>query len=110
MTLRALHLVALTALTLPIASHAEQLNYNYVDAAHFPEAKLDHRDFDVNGNGLQLRGSLAVHENFFGFAEYQSLNLDDGVDVRRVLVGAGTHWPITNNIDVVGRLGIVNYK
>jgi hypothetical protein len=110
MTLRALNLAALTILALPIASHAEQLDYNYIDAAHFPEAKLDHRDFDVDGDGLQLRGSLAVHPNFFGFAEYQSLNLDDGVDTRRVLVGAGTHWPITSNIDVVGRLGIVNYK
>jgi hypothetical protein len=110
MTLRALPLIALTALALPIASHAEQLSYNFIDAAHFPEAKLDHRNFDVDGDGLQLRGSLAVHENFFAFAEYQSLNLDDGVDARRAMVGAGAHWPINNQIDLVGRLGIVNYK
>lgn len=103
-------LVAVAALTLPFALHAEQLSYSYVDAAHFPEAKLDHHNFDVDGDGFQLRGSLPVHQNFFGFAEFQALNLDDNVDVRRFLIGGGGHWPINDKIDIVGRLGLAQYK
>jgi hypothetical protein len=110
MTVSTCKLIALAALTLPFAAQAEQLNYNFIDATHFPEAKLDRGRFDVDGDGWQLRGSLAVHQNFFGFAEFQSLNLDDGVDSRRVLVGGGGHWPISSKVDLVGRLGIVNYK
>jgi hypothetical protein len=110
MHLRTLNLIAVAALALPLASQAEKLSYSYVDVAHFPSAKLDHHDFNVDGDGLQLRGSLPVHQNFFGFAEFQSLNLDDNVDVRRFLIGGGGHWPINNKIDIVGRLGIVNYK
>jgi len=103
-------LIALTVSSLPLAAHAEALNYNFVDATHFPEAKIDHGNFDVDGHGWQLRGSLAVAPNFFGFADFQSLNLDHGVDSRRVIVGGGAHWPINNTIDIVGRLGVVNYK
>jgi hypothetical protein len=110
MTLRALNLIALTTLALPLAAHAQPLNYNFVDVTHFPEAKLDHGNFDVDGDGFQLRGSLAVHQNFFAFAEFQSLNLDDGVDSRRAIVGGGGHWPVNNQVDIVGRLGIVHYK
>jgi hypothetical protein len=110
MTFRTLNLLALTTLVLPLAAHTEKLNHNYVDVAHFPEAKLDHSGFDVDGDGFQLRGSLAVHQNFFGFVDLQALNLDNGVDSRRVIVGAGGHWPINNMIDIVGRGGIVNYK
>lgn len=110
MSFRTLNLLALTTLVLPLAAQSEQLSYNYVDVTHFPEAKLDNGGFDVDGDGFQLRGSLAVHQNYFGFAEFQTLDLDNGVDSRRVIVGGGGHWPINNTIDIVGRAGIVNYK
>ncbi len=109
MHLRALNLIAVAALALPIAAQAEQLSYSYVDLAHFPEADLDDDRGDVDGDGLQLRGSLSVHENFFAFGEFQSLDLDRNVDVTRFLIGGGGHWPINNKMDIVGRLGIVNY-
>lgn len=110
MHLRTLNFIAMAALALPIAAHAEQFSYSYVDLAHFPKAKIDGGSVDEDGDGLQLRGSLPVYQNFFAFAEYQSLNLDQNVDARRFLVGGGGHWPINNKIDIVGRLGIVNYK
>jgi hypothetical protein len=110
MHLRTLNLIALIALTLPVVSHAEQLSYRYVDAAHFPEAKVDDNNGNVDGDGLQLRGSLPVHQNFFAFAEFQSLDLERNVDTTRLLIGGGGHWPINSKVDIVGRLGIVNYN
>jgi len=110
MRLRPLNLIAAASLALPIVSQAEQLSYRYVDAALFPEAEIDNDNDDLDGDGLQLRGSLPIHENFFAFAELQGLDLDDDVDVTRLMIGGGGHWPINNKIDIVGRLGIVNYE
>lgn len=109
MNLRTMNLIAVAALALPIASHAEQFSYRYVDVAHFPKAEIDEDSVDEDGDGLQLRGSLPVYQNFFAFAEFQSLDLDRNVDVTRLLIGGGGHWPINSKIDIIGRLGIVNY-
>jgi len=110
MRLRPLNLIVAATLALPVASQAEQLSYRYVDVAHFPEAEIDDDGGDLDGDGLQLRGSLPVHENFLAFAEFQALDLDNDVDVTRLMIGGGGHWPINNKIDIVGRLGIVNYE
>src|SRR5690242_11005610 len=97
-------------LTLPLAASAEELSYRYVDVAHFPEAKIDTDAIDVDGDGIQLRGSLPVYQNIFALAEYQSLDLDNGIDASRFMVGVGGHWPIGNNLDLIARGGVVRYE
>jgi hypothetical protein len=65
---------------------------------------------DVDGDGLQLRGSLPVYQNFFALAEFQDLDLDNGVDATRLMVGAGGHWAVGNNLDLIARAGVVRYE
>lgn len=103
-------LICAAALALPLAASAEQLSYRYVDVAHFPEAEIDVGNFDVDGEGLQLRGSLPVYRNIFAIAEFQSLDLDDNVDTTRLMVGVGGHWPLGNNLDIIARGGVVSYE
>jgi hypothetical protein len=99
---------ALFALPLA-ASAAENFSYRYVDVARFVDAEIDSDRADVDGDGIQLRGSLPVYQNFFAVAEYQSLDLDGGVDATRLLIGGGGHWPLGPNLDLVARGGLVNY-
>jgi len=80
-----------------------------VDVAHFPKARVDDNNGKVDGDGFQLRGSLPVQQNFFAFAEFQSLALERNVDTKRVMIGGGGHWPINSKVDIVGRLGLVKY-
>lgn len=102
---------ATATLALPVAASAENFNYQYVDVAHFVEAEIDAGGGgDVDGDGIQLRGSIPVYQNIFVLAEYQSLDLDNNVDATRFMVGAGGHWPIANNVDVIARAGIVSYE
>jgi hypothetical protein len=110
MRLRTLPLIAAVALALPVAAQAEQLSYRYIDVAHFPEAELDGDNVDVDGDGLQLRGSLPVYENIFVYTEFLALDFDRDIDTTRLMIGAGGHWPITSNIDIVGRVGLVNLE
>jgi hypothetical protein len=110
MKMNAKTLICAAALALPLAASAEQLSYRYVDVAHFPEAEIDSGNVDVDGDGLQLRGSLPVYQNIFAIAEFQSLDLDNDVDTTRFMVGVGGHWPLGNNLDIIARGGVVSYE
>lgn len=104
-------LIGAAVLALPLAaSAAENFSYRYVDLAHFMEAEIDADAVDVDGDGIQLRGSLPVYQNVFVLAEMQDLDLDNGVDATRILIGGGGHWPLGNNLDLVARGGVVNYE
>lgn len=99
------------ALALPLAAAADNLSYRHVDVAHLPQAEIDGDGIDdVDGDGVQLRGSLPVYQNIFALAEFQDLDLDNGIDATRFLIGAGAHWPIANNMDIIARGGIVSYE
>ena len=96
---------------LPLAaSAAENFSYRYVDVARYLDAEIDSDVADVDGDGIQLRGSLPVYQNFFALAEYESLDLDGGVDTSRFLIGAGGHWALGPNLDLVARGGLANYE
>ncbi|HEY0940280.1 MAG TPA: outer membrane beta-barrel protein [Steroidobacter sp.] len=110
MKMNAKNLICAAVLALPMAASAESLSYRYVDVAHFPEAEIDANGLDVDGDGIQLRGSLPVYQNIFALAELAELDLDNGVDATRLMVGAGGHWPIGNNLDLIARAGVVTYE
>jgi hypothetical protein len=96
---------------LPLAaSAAENFSYRYVDVARYVDAEIDSDFVDVDGDGIQLRGSLPVYQNFFALAEYETLDLDGGVDTTRFLIGGGGHWPLGTNLDLIVRGGFVSYE
>lgn len=109
MRLRSLKWIAAAACALPLASQADGFSYRYVDLAHLPDADVDADNLDVNGDGLQVRGSLPVYQNFFVTAELLSMDLDNGADVTRLAVGGGGHWPVNPTVDFIARGGFVNY-
>lgn len=101
---RTLSALAVLATALPLSTQADTMDYSFVEIGYV-DAELD--DFDVDGDGFALRGSLPFHKNFFAFAEYEDIGYDFGVDTTSIVVGAGGHWPLNEKIDLVGRLGIV---
>lgn len=105
---RVLKALAAVAAMLPIGGQAAEFGYSFVDLAIVPEAEVDGR-FDVDGDGFQLRGSLDVTNTFFALVEIESIEFDSGVDFTRWQVGGGGHWPINQNLDFIGRAGLVRY-
>ena len=97
--------LAALAAALPLASHAETMNYSYVELGYV-DASLDVGNFHVDGDGFALRGSLTVHQNYFVFANYQDLGFDGGVDTSVLEVGGGGHWPLSDKVDIIGKVGI----
>ena len=88
-------------------SAAADISYDYVRLSYV-DTELDLGPVDVDGDGLELAGSLTVHQNAFAFASFSALDLDFGADASRLEIGGGYHHPLTPKIDLVGRLGYVN--
>lgn len=76
-------------------------DYSFVELGY---VNTDLDDFDVDGDGFQLRGSLAVGGNVHVFANYSDQDFDFNIDVKEYEVGAGYAWPVTSNLDVIGTL------
>jgi hypothetical protein len=103
---RILSALAALAAALPFASHADVMDYSYAELGYV-DTELDGEGFDVDGDGFALRGSLAVHPNFFVFADYTDLSFDFSIDSTLLEVGGGGHWPLNDKVDLIGKLGIV---
>ena len=59
-------LVVLAA-AVPLASHADVMDYSYAELGYV-DTELDGDGFAVTGVGFGLRGSLAINQTFFVFA------------------------------------------
>lgn len=90
----------------PLAAMAEGMSYNYVDAAYVDQ------DFDGAGSsadGFGLRGSVGFAENWLAFAEYSSTSVQ-GTDLETIVVGLGGHYGLTDQLDLVGRVGYLEFN
>ncbi|MDZ7768069.1 MAG: hypothetical protein U5K38_02800 [Woeseiaceae bacterium] len=87
---------ALLAGTTMAAEHS----YDYVELRY---NLVDIDDFD-DGDGIELAGSVAVHENVHVFGSYEKLDFDGDVDSNFLQIGAGYMMPIATGADFVARL------
>jgi len=75
--------------------------------AGYVDRSLDIGDDKLDGDGIALRGSLPILNNYFVWASYEDLGFERGVDATLLGVGAGGHWPLREKLDIVARAGIV---
>lgn len=97
--------LAALASALPLMSHAGTLDFSHAEIS-FIQSEIDDGPLEISGSGFGLRGSVAILNYFFAFAEYQNVDFDD-VDASLLLLGGGVHWPINDRLEIVGRLGMV---
>jgi hypothetical protein len=85
----------------PLAATAEGMSYSNVDAAY---VETDFDGIGPSADGFGLRGSIGFAENWFAFGEFSAQSVAD-VDIDQIAVGLGGHYGISENLDLVGRLG-----
>ncbi len=100
MQLKAITTVALLAIGSPALAVGP--NHNYAEFAY--------QNVDVDGagsvDGFDVRGSFAINENFHIIGEVE--RLDDGpVSLTTLIVAAGYNLILTENTDLVARVGLV---
>jgi len=86
---------------------ADDLSYSFIELGYI-NTEID--DFDVDGDGLGVRGSLAFTDLLHGFAAFSDGELDGGIDVQQIEVGLGLNWPISSSVDLIGAVSYVDAK
>jgi hypothetical protein len=95
---------------LPFAAQADNnFDYTYVEGGYL-SSSTDAGPFDVDGDGLGIRGSLGLNETLNLFADYTTEDFDFGVDSSVFDVGAGGHWALKDNLDFVGELAWIKVE
>lgn len=89
----------------PLAAHSEDMSYSYVELGYV-DADLGNV---ASGDGPSLRGSVGFAENFFVFGEYTTLGFPAGIDLDQYTVGLGGRLGISDNMDLVGRVGYTEF-
>lgn len=83
----------------------DSLNYNYLSASYL-DTRLD--DPDLDGDGIDLRGSVEVSDSLFFTAGYASQSFDFDIDLNQWSVGIGGHLPLSDRLDLVGTVSYVD--
>lgn len=95
-----------------LASAERDMSYRYFQLGYM-ESDIDGTGDTGDLDGFATRGNMGFGENFFVFTEYsnQSVDGDDGfgndvdVTLKQLVVGLGGHFGLTDNLDLVGRVG-----
>jgi len=87
--------------TLPVLAQADGMSYSYVDLGYV-ETEID--GVGPKADGFGLRGSVGIAENFFVFADYSDQEVAN-IDVEQIAAGLGGHYGLSDNLDLVGRVG-----
>ncbi len=91
------------------SAYADGLNYTYIQAS-YGQVELDDSVIDVDGDAFGINGSFAVSDSIHLFGEYQTAELDFNVDLNLLEAGLGYRVPISDTMDIVGRLAYVNIE
>jgi hypothetical protein len=98
--------------TAPFLANADDMSYRYFQVGYM-ESDIDNTGDTGDLDGFATRGSIGFAENFFVFTEYsnQTVDGDDGeggdvdVTLKQLVVGLGGHYGLSENLDLVGRVG-----
>ncbi len=86
---------------------AQGFGYNYLQAS-YGAVSFDDSIVDVDGDGLGISGSYGFHPDFYLAAEYQTADMDFGVDLNILELAVGYHTPLSEQLDFTAQLGYVD--
>jgi len=101
-------LVALAAASMPALAESE-LSYSFIEAVYI-DTEIDERNFDVEGDGLGLSGSVELGDNFFMRAGFANQDFDGGIDTEQRTIGFGAHTAIADKTDLFATLDYVDIE
>ncbi len=81
------------------------IKYNYGELRFVADAEFD--QYDVDGDGFALNGSVRLDEVFYVTADYEVISYDDGIDTNVFQAAVGMIYPV-KQFDTIAELAIVN--
>jgi hypothetical protein len=86
---------------------AQGFAYNYLQAS-YGAVSFDDSIVDVDGDGLGISGSYGFHPDFYLTGEYQTADMDFGVDLNILELAVGYHTPLSEQLDFTAQFGYVD--
>ncbi len=96
-------LMAMSALQ----ANAQDINYTFVEAG-FSTLEYDVGPLNVDGDGFDLVGSLALTDILFLTASFSDTEFDFNIDATEAGVGIGGHTPLSEQTDLFGVISLVD--
>ena len=86
---------------------AQGFDYNYLQFS-YGAVNIDTGVVDVDGDGLGLSGSYGFHPDFYFAGEFQTADMDSGIDLDILELAVGYHTPLSDRLDLTAQFGLVN--
>lgn len=86
---------------------AQGFGYSYIQGS-YGSVEVDTGAGDVDGDGFGISGSFEFTDEFFASGEYQTADMDFGVDLSLLELAAGYHTPLSDKLDFTAKLGFMN--
>jgi hypothetical protein len=99
-----------SAVAVPAVCAAQQSTRPQSSAFSYSYAELEYADTeydlgqDVDGDGFAIKGSYELNDDWHVFASYGMADLDFGLDLDTLTVGAGYVYPLRDDVDIYGRV------
>ena len=94
-------------LVLPTVVGAEGFDYTYLEAGYV-RTQIDAGAFDVDGDGLGVRGSYGFGEDFYGFIGLADQEFDFNIDGTQFNFGLGWHQTLNASADLLAEVSYVS--
>lgn len=101
---RSILLIFLAVLSASVG--AQGLSYDYAQGS-YGSVDLDDSVIDVDGTGFGISGSMRINENFYVTGEYQTADMDFGVDLALLEARLGYNTEISRNLDLIAHVGYI---
>ncbi len=97
----------ITLFALSATAGAQGFGYSYLQAS-YGTVSFDDSIVDVDGSGFGVSGSYAFNEDFHIAGEYQTADMDFGVDLNILEVSVGYHTALSQKLDLTAKFGYLN--
>jgi len=98
----------LALVAVPFLAHSEDMSYRYFQLGYI-ETNPD--GTSESADGFATRGSFGFADNFFVFTELARQEVSSiNTDINTMAIGLGAHYPLSDNLDLVGRVGWANIE
>jgi hypothetical protein len=95
-------LILVSVLLAPTLAVAQTQNAQGPFSYNIAELRLV--DADSDGDGLALKGSFALDENWLVLGGLRNVDFDNGVDSQLLEIGAGYVWHYRQGLDLIGAI------
>lgn len=92
-----------------INASASDLSYNFIEGIYV-KSNTDIAGVSVDGDGFGIDGSFDAADHLAIVAGYENLSQDFDIDSHSLMLGANYHTPVSETMDVVIGVSIVDAK